>query len=80
VRSTPIPKEEQLTPTEAEQGLLPKEHLRLGEHVLLGRPSESVDKRLSALERKVDQILEALGAMRRPEATKPHLHERDAPK
>ena len=35
VRSTPIPKEEQLTPSEAEEGLLPKEPLRSGERVLL---------------------------------------------
>jgi membrane fusion protein, heavy metal efflux system len=35
VRSTPIPKEEQLTDQEAEEGLLPKEALRPGERVLL---------------------------------------------
>ncbi len=35
VRSTPIPKEEQLTAQEAEEGLLPKEPLRPGERVLL---------------------------------------------
>ena len=35
VRSTPIPKEEQLTAAEAEEGLLPKEPLRPGERVLL---------------------------------------------
>ena len=35
VRSTPIPKEEQLTAKEAEEGLLPKEPLRPGELVLL---------------------------------------------
>ena len=35
VRDTPIPKEEQLTPQEAEEGLLPKEPLRPGERVLL---------------------------------------------
>ncbi len=35
VRSTPIPKEEQLTPSEAEEGLQPKEPLRPGERVLL---------------------------------------------
>jgi cobalt-zinc-cadmium efflux system membrane fusion protein len=34
VRSTPIPKEEQLTAAEAEEGLLPKELLRPGERVL----------------------------------------------
>src|SRR5262249_53777073 len=34
VRSTPIPKEEQLTAKEAEEGLLPKEPLRPGERVL----------------------------------------------
>ena len=37
VRSTPIPKEEQLTAQEAEEGLLPKEPLRPGERVLSGR-------------------------------------------
>ncbi|HKM55814.1 MAG TPA: efflux RND transporter periplasmic adaptor subunit [Isosphaeraceae bacterium] len=35
VRNTPIPKEEQLTAREAEEGLLPKEPLRPGERVLL---------------------------------------------
>ncbi|MFI5454930.1 MAG: efflux RND transporter periplasmic adaptor subunit [Isosphaerales bacterium] len=35
VRDTPIPKEEQLTALEAEEGLLPKEALRPGERVLL---------------------------------------------
>ena len=34
VRDTPIPKEEQLTALEAEEGLLPKEPLRPGERVL----------------------------------------------
>jgi cobalt-zinc-cadmium efflux system membrane fusion protein len=34
VRSTPIPKEEQLTAQEAEEGLLPKEPLQAGERVL----------------------------------------------
>jgi cobalt-zinc-cadmium efflux system membrane fusion protein len=34
VRKTPIPKEEQLTALEAEEGLLPKEPLRPGERVL----------------------------------------------
>lgn len=34
VRSTPIPKAGQLTSEEAEQGLLPKEPLRPGEHIL----------------------------------------------
>jgi cobalt-zinc-cadmium efflux system membrane fusion protein len=35
VRTTPIPKDEQLTTHEAEEGLLPKEPLRPGERVLL---------------------------------------------
>lgn len=35
VRSTPIPMDEQLTPLEAEERLLPKEPLRAGERVLL---------------------------------------------
>jgi cobalt-zinc-cadmium efflux system membrane fusion protein len=34
VRCTPIPKEEQLTPEEEDQGLLPREPLKLGERVL----------------------------------------------
>jgi hypothetical protein len=91
VRKTPIPKEEQLTGQEAEEGLLPKEALRPGERVLLSGAvdrvvqhhlvhSESVENRLSALERKLDQILEALGALSRPAAKKSDLHERDAPK
>ena len=83
VRKTPIPKEEQLTAQEAAEGLLPKEALRPGERVvirgaveryrvaqdLLGH-SKSVENRLGALERKLDQILEALRALSRPAATK----------
>jgi len=80
VRSSPIPKEEQLTAAEAEQGLLPKEPLRRGERVLVRGAPESVENRLSALERKLDQVLEALGALRRPAATRSDLHERAAPK
>ena len=34
VRSTPIAKEEQITPQEAEEGLLPKEPLHPGERIL----------------------------------------------
>jgi cobalt-zinc-cadmium efflux system membrane fusion protein len=34
IRSTPIPKEEQLTKEEQEQGLMPKEPLRTGERIL----------------------------------------------
>jgi cobalt-zinc-cadmium efflux system membrane fusion protein len=110
VRSTPIPKEEQLTPAEAERGLLPKVPLRPGERVLLtgvmelkrvmtdlesrhqeqpadraqraraGSASgpESVEQRLGALERKVDQVLDALRALSRAAATKSDLHETDA--
>jgi cobalt-zinc-cadmium efflux system membrane fusion protein len=94
VRATPIPEEEQLTAEEAEEGLLPKEALRPGERVLtpalitgsfaegvrVAGASESVENRLNALERKLDQILEALGALRRPAAKKSDPHERDAPK
>ena len=43
VRSTPIPKEEQLTALEAEEGLLPKEPLRPGERVLTGRVGGAQD-------------------------------------
>jgi cobalt-zinc-cadmium efflux system membrane fusion protein len=35
VRTTPIPRDEQLTAQEAEEGLLPKEPLLSGERVLL---------------------------------------------
>jgi len=80
VRSTPITKEEQLTAVEAEQGLLPKEPLRPGERVLLRAASQSVENRLNALERRLDQVLEALRARSRPPATKSDLHERAAPK
>jgi len=62
VRKTAIPKEEQLTAAEAEQGHLPIEPLRLGERVLLCGALESVGHRLGALERQVDPILDALGA------------------
>jgi cobalt-zinc-cadmium efflux system membrane fusion protein len=47
VRATPIPKEEQLTNEEAEEGLLPKEPLRPGERVLL---SGSVELKAVELE------------------------------
>jgi cobalt-zinc-cadmium efflux system membrane fusion protein len=57
VRNTPIPREEQLTPQEAEEGLLPKEPLRAGERVLL---SGTVELKAVVLD------LEA-----RPEAKKP---------
>jgi len=93
VRKSPIPKEEQLTAQEADQGLLPKEALQPGERVLtrgvveryrvvqdLLVQSESVENRLSALERKLDQILEALRALSRPAATKSDPHKGDAPK
>jgi cobalt-zinc-cadmium efflux system membrane fusion protein len=40
VRSTPIPKEEQLTAEEAEEGCLPKEPLRKGERVLTSGTGE----------------------------------------
>ena len=47
VRSTPIPKAEQITAQEAEEGLLPKEPLRPGERVLL---SGAVELKAAALE------------------------------
>jgi cobalt-zinc-cadmium efflux system membrane fusion protein len=40
VRSTPIPKEKQLSAHEAEEGLLPREPLRPGERVLQSGASE----------------------------------------
>ena len=40
VRRTPIPKEEQLTASEAEEGLLPKEPLRPGERVFMAGAGE----------------------------------------
>jgi cobalt-zinc-cadmium efflux system membrane fusion protein len=80
VRSSPIPAEEQLKALESEHGLLRKEPLRRGERVLVGGASESVDNRLGALERKLDQVLEALGAMTWPAATKSDLPKTDAPK
>ena len=80
VRSSPIPKKEQLTAAEAEQGLLPREPLRAGEHVLVRGAPASVENRLNAVERKLDQVLEALGHSSRRAATKADLHEPDAPK
>jgi cobalt-zinc-cadmium efflux system membrane fusion protein len=80
VRSTPIPKEEQPAAAEAKQGLLPKEPLRQGERVLLHRAPESVENRLGAVERKLDQVLQALGALTRPAATKSDVPRSDAPK
>ena len=47
VRSSPIPKQEQLTSLEAEEGLLPKEALRSGERVLL---SGAVELKAALLE------------------------------
>jgi cobalt-zinc-cadmium efflux system membrane fusion protein len=79
VKATPIPKEEHLTDQEARQGLLPKEPLRLGERVLLHGSSKLVADRLGTLERKVDQILEALPELRRP-AAKSDLQQKGAPK
>ena len=80
VRSSPIPKKEQLTAAEAEQGLLPKEPLRAGEHVLVRGAPESVDNRLNTLERKLDQVLEALKALSPHAARKSELRETDAPR
>ena len=78
VRRTPIPKEEQRTAHDAAEGLLPKEALRVGERVLLRGASGSVGNRLSTMERKLDQILEALGALHRPAPPKSDPHEQDA--
>jgi cobalt-zinc-cadmium efflux system membrane fusion protein len=47
VRSSPIPKEEQLTAREAEEGILPKEALHAGERVLL---SGSVELKAAVME------------------------------
>ncbi len=47
VRSSPIPKQDQLTALEAEEGLLPKEALRSGERVLL---SGAVELKAALLE------------------------------
>jgi cobalt-zinc-cadmium efflux system membrane fusion protein len=47
VRSSPMPKEEQLTPEETEEGFLPKEPLRPGERVLL---SGAVELKAAVLE------------------------------
>jgi membrane fusion protein, heavy metal efflux system len=108
VRATPIPKDEQLTARDAEEGLLPKEPLRPGERVVTagsvelkrivsdlesqpkanptdllikaGPRPESVERRLGALEQKLDQILETVRAMHRPAAPKSDLREGDAPK
>ncbi len=77
VRKTPIPREEQLTAAEARLGLLPKEPLRVGERVLLRVASGSVGNRLGTLEHKLDQVLEALGALRRHTETKPDASERN---
>ena len=79
VRKTPIPREEQLTAAEASLGLLPKEPLRVGERVLLRGTSGSVGNRLGTLERKLDQVLDALGALRRHAETKPNASEKNVP-
>jgi len=47
VRSSPIPKDQQLTPEEAEQGLLPREPLRPSERIL---PSGSVELKTALLD------------------------------
>ncbi len=80
VRSTPIPKEEQLTAAEATQGLLPKEPLRRGERVLVHGAPESVENRLSAVERKLDRSSKHWGHWAGPRRRKSDLHETAAPK
>jgi cobalt-zinc-cadmium efflux system membrane fusion protein len=55
VRSTPLPKDEQLTPQEAEEGLLPKQPLQPGERVLQTGAGELKAALLNLeLERKSD--------------------------
>jgi cobalt-zinc-cadmium efflux system membrane fusion protein len=53
--------------------------LRPGQRILL-RGAEPVEARLNALERKLDQILDAVRSLRRAGATKSDPHERDVPK
>jgi membrane fusion protein, heavy metal efflux system len=70
LRATTIPRERQLTTAEAEQGLLPVEPLPAGERVLLRGAPGSADNRLDTLERKLDQLLEAVHASRQPATAK----------
>jgi cobalt-zinc-cadmium efflux system membrane fusion protein len=75
VRSTPIPKDEQLTAREAEEGLLPKEPLHSGERVLTAASVELkavvVDRESRPKEKPTDVLARAKG---RP-ALDPGLHE-----
>jgi cobalt-zinc-cadmium efflux system membrane fusion protein len=58
VRETPVPKEEQLTTKEAEEGLLPKEPLRAGELVLLAGAVE-LKAKLQDLESRPEKMDDA---------------------
>jgi cobalt-zinc-cadmium efflux system membrane fusion protein len=73
VRKTSIPEEEQPTAKEAKEGFLPKEPLQVGERVLLSEATESVVHRLGIVERKLDQVLEAVRSLGRAESKKPSL-------
>ncbi len=80
VRSTPIPKEEQLTAVEAEQGLLPKEPLRRGERVLTQSGVGIGRKSAQCTGAEARSGPRSVGGLSQPAATKSDLHERDAPK
>ena len=77
VRHTPLPKEEQLTAKEAEEGLLPKEPLQAGERVLLAgavelkaalQDLESRPEKQEADKPATDKPQLALAPQSRPEA------------
>lgn len=64
VRNTPIPKEEQLTAQEADEGLLPKEPLRPGERVLLSGTLELKAALLDLESRPVKQPTDRIAKTR----------------
>jgi len=63
VRETPLPKDEQLTATEADEGLLPKEPLRPGERVLVAGSVElkrvAIDLESRPKEKPTDRLAKA---------------------
>jgi cobalt-zinc-cadmium efflux system membrane fusion protein len=65
VRKTPIPKEEQLTTSEAEEGLLPQEPLRAGELVLVAGSVE-LKRVVIDLESRPKKPNELLAKAKRP--------------
>ena len=80
VRDTPIPKEEQLTAQEAEEGLLPKEALRPGERVLLSGAVELKAAVLDLESRPQEKPTDLFAKAKRRSASNPELRRELKPK